>query len=156
MSLSHCHRHWWMTVAKHVRWPSSWSLTSSGDSQIGWVFKNENPIFSLTKKNENPVSHVTKSALGKMKIQFGHENENPRGTQMCGQEVFLHLTHLHILTHSCCVCARASDSARYYKNAALSAHLLATQRKCPATTATTTFLKPQRKCRGRQTANTQI
>jgi hypothetical protein len=82
-------------------------LLNTGDSQIGWFFQNENPLFSLTKKNENPVSHVTKSTLGKMKIQFGHENENPRGTQMCGQEVFLvtfSLTHV--------ACARVQATAQ--------------------------------------------
>jgi hypothetical protein len=69
--------------------PFEYRNSTTGDSQFGWVFKNENPFFSLTKKNEKPVSHVTKVTLGKMKTHSCHENENPRGTQMCGEEVFL-------------------------------------------------------------------
>jgi hypothetical protein len=79
----------------------------SGDSQFGWVFKNENPFFSLTKKNEKPLSHVTKVTLGKMKTHSCHENENPRGTQMCGEEVFLQVVTFSLAHVAACVAADA-------------------------------------------------
>lgn len=82
---------------------------------------------SNQRKNEKPVSHVTKVTLGKMKTHSCHENENPRGTQMCGEEVFLQVVTFSY-THSRCArkVHRASDSARHFKNTAPSAHLLAT------------------------------